>query len=300
MTRPCAAPLPPAGKPLFAVPPGSCDCHTHLLGPYDRHPPNDERGYSAPEASSDHLIGLMDSLGLDRAVIVTPTAYGTNNAVLLEALQRHPDRFGGVAVLGPEATDREIDRLHAAGTRGIRLNLWKRNGVRVWPNGAGMESFDALAPRLAERGWHVQIWINVADLPEILPRLRAVPIDIVIDHMGRIEADKSPADPNFALLCDLMRNDRFWCKLCGSYRLSLKGAPYHDVVPFARALIEANPDHVVWGSDWPHVGYFDDRMPRDRDLLDVVANWTDDPVVVRKLLADNPARLYDFPRAAAK
>jgi predicted TIM-barrel fold metal-dependent hydrolase len=277
------------------VPAGACDCHTHLLGPYDRHPPQDERGYSAPEAPAEALMALLDSLGLARAVVVTPTAYGTNNAVLLDALARYPDRLRGVAVLGPDATDREIDRLHEAGARGIRLNLWKRNGVRVWPN--GMESFEALAPRLAERGWHIQIWINVADLPEILPRLRAVPIDIVIDHMGRIEADRTPEDPNFALLCRLMRDERFWCKLCGSDRLSLVGAPYADVDPFARALLVANPDRVVWGSDWPHVGYFDDRMPRDRDLLAAVGRWTADPVLRRKLLSDNPARLYGFPAA---
>jgi 2-pyrone-4,6-dicarboxylate lactonase len=292
MTRPCAAPLPPDGKPTFAVPAFAYDCHTHLLGPYDRHPPQDERGYSAPEARAEALISLLDSLGLWRAVVVTPTAYGTNNAVLLEALTNYPDRFRGVAVLGPDATDKEIDRLHDAGTRGIRLNLWKRNGERVWPNGVGMESFDALAPRLAERGWHIQIWINVVDLPEILPRLRSVPIDIVVDHMGRIEADKTPADPNFSLLCSLMRDDRFWAKLCGSDRLSLKGAPYTDVDQFARALIAANPDRVVWGSDWPHVGYFDHRMPRDTELLNVVSRWTNDQVIIRKLLADNPARLY--------
>lgn len=292
--RACLGPVPPGERPTFDIPPGACDTHVHVFGPYADYPLSDNRSYTAPEATAQTLLHLMDSLGLSRAVIVNATAYGTDSGALVAALRTNRKRFRGVAVLGPETTDAELDRLHAAGVRGIRLNLFRRNGAMVYRNGADLTSLDALGPRLAERGWHVQVWVNVADLPELQPRFAAYPLDIVIDHMGRIEADKDPSDPNFALLCSLLRNDRYWCKLCGADRLTLLGPPYRDIDRFARALIDANVDRLVWGSDWPHVAYFDDRVPRDAELLSLMGRWTADPQVRRKILVDNPAKLYDF------
>ncbi|WP_407792393.1 amidohydrolase family protein [Pigmentiphaga litoralis] len=294
MINPVAGPLPFGQKPEFQVPKGACDCHVHIFGPYQKYPLGDSRSYSPPEAPVEMLLALMDSMSLDRAVVVNGTAYNRDSRILYDALQGHRDRLRGIAVLDPDTTtDAELDRLHAAGVRGIRINLYKKDGKLAYLGGSGMQAFDVLAPRIAERGWHAQVWINVADLPDLHSHFSKVPIDIVVDHMGRFVPSAGVEERGFRLLCDLVaEGNRYWTKISGADRMTETGAPYLDIDPFARALIAANPDRLVWASDWPHVNHA--AMPLDVDLLNLVSRWTDDEVVIRKILSDNPQRLYDF------
>lgn len=292
MTRSCAGPAAPGRGPSFAVPPGSCDCHVHVLGPYDRYPLAAERSYTPPACPVEDLLALWASLGIERGVVVTPSASGFDNRVVLDALRAHPDRLRGVVLLAPDATDAVLDAMTDAGVRGMRLNLFRRDGKPVYRGGAGLDALDALGPRLAERGWHVQVWIEAGDLVEVAPRLAKLPMPVVIDHMGRMSADKGTDYPGFRLLCEGLKEGRFWTKISGADRLSVAGPPFRDVDPLARALIEANPDRVVWGSDWPHVAYFDKPVPADADMLDLLARWAPDAGIRHKILVDNPDRLY--------
>ena len=264
------------------MPPGACDCHVHIFGPYDKYPLGGERSYTPPEAPVEMLLALMGSLDLDRAVIVNGTAYNKDSRILSDALTAHRDRLRGVAVLNPEVTtDAELDRLHAAGVRGIRINLYKKDGKLAYLGGVGLKGFEVLAPRVAELGWHVKVWINVVDLPDLHPVFAKVPVDILVDHMGRFVPEQGVGEPGFQLLCNLLRDSgRYWSKISGADRMSTMGSPYTDVDPFARALIAANPDRLVWASDWPHVNHA--RMPLDVELLNLLPRWSDDPVVVRK------------------
>lgn len=288
-----AGPRPFGKRPSFAVPRGACDCHVHIFGPYSDFPLGGSRSYTPPEAPAEMLIALMDSLGLDRAVIVNGTAYNKDSRIMVAALEAYPHRLRGVGVLDAETSDVELDRLHQAGVRGIRINLYRKDGRLAYLGGVGMDAFDALAPRIAERGWHAQVWINVADLPELLPGFDKYPIDIVVDHMGRFVPASGTQEPGFNLLCDLLRDHgRYWTKVSGADRMSVAGSPYLDVDPFAKALIGANPDRLVWGSDWPHVNHA--SMPLDVELLNLLPRWTVDETIIKKILADNPAKLYDF------
>jgi 2-pyrone-4,6-dicarboxylate lactonase len=288
-----AGPIPFGAKPSFTPPPLSCDCHVHLFGPYDKFPLGDERSYTSPEAPVEMLIGLMDSLGLGRAVVVNGTAYNKDSRILIDALQRYPDRLRGIGVLDLDTTDQELDDLHAAGVRGIRINLYRRAGVIAYRGGVGMEVFHKLGPRIAERGWHVQVWINVTDLPEIKLELDKVPVDIVVDHMGRFEPAGGIREPGFALLCALLKDHGgYWTKISGADRMSTAGSPYSDTDVFAKALVESNSQRVVWGTDWPHVNHA--TMPLDAELLSLLDRWIADPAVLQRILVDNPAKLYDF------
>lgn len=291
MTSPCLPPLPPGRQPRFAVPPGACDCHTHVFGPYRRFPLAEDRSYTMPETPAEAHIAHLDALGFDRGVVVTASVQGTDNSTLLDALRRHPARLRGVAVLGAEATDRELDELHAAGVRGVRLNLsgHMRNGV-------GMEVLPSLAPRLRERGWHIQVWAYGERLLEALPALAPWGMELVVDHMGRPPPGEAGlASPGFRLLCDWLRDGRAWVKISGADRVTEGAAPWSGADPIARALIAANPDRCVWGSDWPHVAYYPPRpVPEDAALADKLAEWMPEEALRTRVLVDNPARLYGF------
>ncbi|PLZ02895.1 amidohydrolase [Burkholderia sp. WAC0059] len=296
MTRPCLGPLPPPAAVPFAVPPLACDCHAHVFGPYGFFPLADERSYTPPENPPARFVAQLDAMGFARGVAVTASVYGTDNRSLVDALQRYPARLRGVAVLAGDTPEAELDRLTQCGVRGARFNLYRRDGRNVYRNGSGLDDLRALAPRLAARGWHAQIWVHAPDLPELAPVLRALSIGLVIDHMGRMSVARGTADAGFQCLLSMLADGSAWAKVSGADRVSEAGAPYDDVTDFEAAILAANPEQVVWGSDWPHVNYFEAaRMPDDGALFAHFVRAVPDAARREAVLVHNPARLYDFP-----
>lgn len=297
MTRPCLPVLDTITPPAFKAPLGACDSHAHVFGPYSRFPLAEDRSYSPAEYPAEAFIAHLDQLGLARGVLVTASASGTGvgNAVVIDALRQYPTRLRGVAVPAADTSDAELDAWHDAGVRGARFNLYQMDGHAVYRNGAGIEVLEALAPKLRERGWHAQIWIHAPDLVEMAPRLKKLGLPLVVDHMGRMSTTRGVNDPGFQMLCRLLSEGSAWTKISGADRTNPGGAPYSAVDPFATALLAANPDQVVWGSDWPHINYFDPAlMPDDGVLFNLLARWMPDPVMRERVLVRNPAKLYGF------
>jgi predicted TIM-barrel fold metal-dependent hydrolase len=290
MSRP---PLERTLASAYVPPPGACDAHVHVFGDPDVHPYGEERSFTPPPGLTlAALDRLHERLGIERSVIVQTGIQSPD--VLLEALRAEPRRLRGVAVLKGDAEDRQIDALHEAGVRGVRVNLFRRAGRQVYRGGAGFDDIAALAPRIRRLGWHIQAWLDAEDLPYWAPRLLELGMDVVVDHMGRITTDRGVHSPGFAHLCELLGSGRVWCKLSGADRISVAGSPYEDAVPYARALIAANSRRVVWGTDWPHVNYFDETVPDDDGLLDLIPAYVPEPEDRQRLLVENPRELYQF------
>ena len=295
MTRPCLGPLPEPAVAFSDVPSQACDSHAHTFGPYERFPLAGDRSYTPPENPPARFIAHLDRMGFERGVVVTASVYGVDNSALADALRRYPSRLRGVAVLAADTSDAELDRLTELGVRGARFNLFRRDGQTVYRNGAGLDALRALAPKLAARGWHAQIWIHAPDLVELEPVLRSFSIDLVIDHMGRMSVGRGVTDSGFQRLLAMLADGVAWTKISGADRVTVQGAPYDDVTPFFDAIVAANPQQVVWGSDWPHVNYFDAaQMPDDGALVSLFARAIRDAALRRAILTDNPARLYGF------
>jgi len=296
MTQPC---LPPLGNfsPLsFEMPRGACDSHAHVFGPFDSFPLADDRSYTPQEYPAPAFVAHLDRFNLDRGVLVTGSANGTDNRTLLGALNAYPDQLRGVVVPSNTTTPAELAAWHDAGVRGVRINLFKRDGQAVYRNGVGLEVLEALAPIIAGFGWHAQIWIHAPDLPELAPRLLRLGLPLVIDHMGRMATSRGVNDSGFQFLCRMLSEGTAWVKLSGADRNGATGQPYTDVSPFALALIKANIDRVIWGSDWPHINYFKaEDIPDDGALVNLLAQWLPNETQRHRVLVDNPEKLYDFP-----
>lgn len=285
--------LPLTGPAQFVPPAGACDAHVHVYGDPSRYPYLAERSFTPPLGQTlQALDALHQTLGFARSVIVQSGSQGP--AVMLDALRAEPARLRGVAVLKGDVGDAELQALHEAGVRGMRVNLFQRGGVQVYRGGAGLADLEAIAPRVRRFGWHVQAWLDADHLVHWAPRLLGLGLEVVVDHMGRITTDRGVDSPGFDHLCSLLRAGRVWCKLSGADRISVAGRPYADAVPYARALLAANRDRVVWGTDWPHVNYFDDTVPADTDLVDLLPQIAADAADRQRLLVDNPQALYDF------
>jgi predicted TIM-barrel fold metal-dependent hydrolase len=294
--------LHPASRPSFAVLKGACDCHVHVFGPFDRFPLSASRSYTPPPALTADLISRMDIAGVERAVIVQPSAYGTDNRCTLDAVRAHPDQLRAVAVIDGTEPDQLLEGMHRSGVRGIRLNIISGGG----PTAASFRAMiERVARHIAPLGWHIQIYAPLATIAEQTSLLRELPTDIVIDHMGKPDAAAGPDQPGFAVLLDLLRTGKFWVKLSGPYRISPDLLGNASVVRIARALLAAAPDRAVWGSDWPYLGGHAgvarhdappiDYRPIDYGrLLSVAPEWAGNEVLLRKVLVDNPARLYGF------
>ena len=287
MTQPCPGPI-PATTPRLKAPQGACDTHVHILGPYDRFPLNENRSYTAPEAPLEDLLVLLETLGLERAVIVHGSAHGTMLGATEDAIVRMRGRARGVAVVEPDITDRELERLNEVGFRGLRFTTLLRGG-------SGIANIETMAARIRPLGWHVQLFIDgPTQLADLIPMLRDLPVDLVVDHMGHFTPSDGVDHPAFRALLDLVRGGRCWVKLSGAYRKTETGPPFDDMTPFAQALIEARSDRMVWASDWPHVMLTDRAMPDDATSLDWALNWGVDEATMRAILAENPAELYGF------
>jgi predicted TIM-barrel fold metal-dependent hydrolase len=275
--------------PAGALPPGACDCHVHVFGPSARYPFAADRTYTPPEASFRSYQAVMRDLGLTRAVLVQPSVYGTDNRAMLDALSQDGPNLRGVAVIGApdDCGEDDLAALDAAGVRGVRIN-------HLFPAAEGTDNLDALAARIAPFGWHLQVLIDVAETTGLAKRLGSLPVATVIDHLGHMPAALGSDHPGFQDLLALLREGRSWVKLSAPYRLSARsGPPYDDVRPFAEAVLEAAPDRVVWGSDWPHPAIEGPR-PHPATLLDPLFDWVDDADLRRRVLVENPVRLYGF------
>lgn len=282
----CRPPDPDPRPPRFRAPPGATDCHFHVFGPAERYPYQSARKYTPPDASPAAFRHLADVLGIERAVVVQASVYGSDNRRLLDALPQIGLPARAVVVVPPTVTDAALDAMHAAGARGVRI-------IATHPGGLAPDGLGAFGARLAARGWHLQLMLSPAQLLTLEAELAALPCPFVIDHFAGIPAAGGTAQPAFQALLRLMRTGRSWAKLSAAYHCSTAAPPYGDLVPFARALVAAAPERLVWGSDWPHV-YFEGEMPNTTVLFDRLLDWLPDPALRRQVLADNPARLYDF------
>ena len=265
---------------------GGWDCHAHLFGPYDRFPLAADRSYTPPEAVASQYLSLLSRLGLSNGVLVHPSAYGDDFSLLFDALSRH-DSLRGVIVVRP-GTLATLDGLRDKGIRAARFS--HRSGTGA--NFAGSASLDdllALAPRLADAGLHAELWTDCKALPDIAPRLRSLPVAVVIDHMGGFDVARGIDDAGFRCLLALLEERKASVKLC-AYRNLLGTSDFELGRPFHDAMLKANPEGLVWGSDWPHLRVT--PAPDTVGLLDVLKRWTPEPALREKILVSNPRALY--------
>ncbi|MCE9638714.1 MAG: amidohydrolase family protein [Betaproteobacteria bacterium] len=283
--QPCAAPDLNPRRPSIAVPPGACDCHAHIFGDPARYPYKTVRRYTPSAASVDDYRHMLKVLGIERAVIVQ-TGIFHGNDVTYDVLQESNGKWRGIALLDGGVTTQEIARLNDAGFRGVRLN--PRN-VKA----DDLKDMEIIAQKIAPFGWHLQFHLDARDLVTLADRLRRLPVEIVVDHLGHMPVDAGVDHPGFHELLAMLHEGRCWVKLSSPNRFGDPRPPYPSVLPYARALVEAAPDRCVWATDWPH-SRFAGFMPNDGDLLDLLATWVPDAGVRKKILVDNPARLYGF------
>jgi 2-pyrone-4,6-dicarboxylate lactonase len=281
--------------PRFRLPAGAVDAHCHVFGPAAEFPFAPERKYTPCDAGKEALFALRDHLGFARNVIVQATCHGADNRALVDACLASNGRARGVATVRRDISDEELQRLHDSGVRGVRFNFVKRL-VDFTPKDELLE----IAQRIATRGWHVVIYFEAQDLPELKDFFTALPTIVVVDHMGRPDVGKPVDGPEFAFFLDFMQeHPNVWCKVSCPERLSVSGPKaldgeanaYRDVVPFARRVVERFPDRVLWGTDWPHPN-LKDHMPDDGLLVDFIPHIAPTPDLQQKLLVDNPMRLY--------
>jgi predicted TIM-barrel fold metal-dependent hydrolase len=282
-----AAALPPKPPAL------ACDCHCHVFGPAARFPYAQPRSYTPDDAPLETYLALLDRLGFDRGVLVQPSAYGTDNAAMLDALERAPARLRGVAV-GANLDAATLRAWHRLGVRALRANEFRRDGKPYYQNGVGLADVMPLMPLLAEFGWHLQLWIDARDLPGMLPALARVTVPVVVDHMGRMDYRHGVTHSGFQALLREVGTGRMWAKLSGTYRLGAHAPDYDEARPFHDALLAANPANLIWGTDWPHPRP-EGPVPDAARLRDLFLAWTPSPAHRQAILAENPARLYDFP-----
>jgi 2-pyrone-4,6-dicarboxylate lactonase len=279
---------PHPSKPAFRPPPGAIDAHCHVFGPGDAFPYAPERRYTPCDAPAARLFELRDFLGFQRNVIVQATCHGADNRALLDAIERSDGRARGVATVRADVGAVELAALHAGGVRGVRFNFVKRLADSV-----PRATLANIAARIAPLGWHIVIYFEAADLPQLFDFIASLPTTVVIDHMGRPDVSQPVDGPEFELFVRLMREQpHVWSKVSCAERLSASGGPdYQDVVPFARRLVESFPDRVLWGTDWPHPN-LKTHMPDDGKLVDFIPRIAIRAQLQHRLLVDNPMRLY--------
>lgn len=284
----CKAPDPDTRKPRFRPPPGACDAHCHIFGPGARYPYAPDRTYTPPDAPLEKFTELQSILGLQRAVLVNASCHGTDNAVILDAIAQSNGQYRGVANSDDSFSERDFEALHAGGCRGVRFNFVRHLGGMPDP-----DVFQRVIDLVRPLGWHVVLHLDAADIIGFDSLLKQLPVPFVIDHMGRVPTAAGLEQAPFRHLLELARRDNCWVKISGAERISSLGPPFTDAVPFARALIAAAPDRVLWGTDWPHPNIAR-HMPNDGDLVDLVPLFAPDAATQARILVDNPQRLYGF------
>lgn len=288
MVRPptISGPDPGTRSPSVPLPVAACDCHAHVFGPQRRFPYLPGARYIPPDALPEDYLRMLTVIGCQRAVLVQPTVYGTDNSCMVSALTSGLCSFRGVAVVDEKIADAELDRLHQAGVRGVRVNATAK------AEGLTMAGAPAIAGRIKRLGWHLQFLVHIDQSPNFERDIANLPVPCVIDHFAHVHGSDGPRSTGFQALLGLARMDHVWFKLTGAYRISTQQPLYPDVAALAQGLLAVAPDRCVWGTDWPHPNVT--CMPNDGDLADAFAEWVADGAVRHRVLVDNPARLYGF------
>lgn len=290
----------PATPVSFDVPAGACDCHTHIHGDPAAFPFFPGRVYTPETALPEEMSALHRALHVQRVVIVTPSVYGTDNSATLYGMKARGADARGVAVIDDKTPEGELDAMGRAGVCGIRLNL--ATGGSNDPS-AGRKRFEAAVERVQKRKWHVQMYTNLAVISSIKELVAASPVPAVFDHFGGARAELGAGQPGFADLLELVRSGKAYVKISGAYRASKLAPDYPDAAPLAKALIAANTDRIIWGTDWPHPNSSSGNPATqvtpllqidDGRILNQLPLWAPDAAVRKKILVDNPARLYGF------
>lgn len=274
--------------PRLKAPPGACDCHMHIFDP--RFPPRADTPYPPPAASVEEYLAVRRRLGLSRAVVVQSVTHGTDNGNLLAALDAFRGTARGVAVIGRDTPDEEIQRLSERGVRGIRFEM--AIGVLPW------DALEEVAGRIAPHGWHIDLQTDGRELPGLVDRLLDLPCPVILDHYGKFVDALAVDHPAVQALVRLLRSGKGWVKLTAPYAgRHRRPEPWPELIPLARAFLDAAPDRVVWGSEWPQsmLPFFGTPIPDHALLLDLLLDYAEDEATIRRILVDNPAELYDFP-----
>jgi predicted TIM-barrel fold metal-dependent hydrolase len=289
-----AGPVANPRKPRENPPPGAWDTHAHIFGPPDRFPYTAGRGYTPPDAPAQNFIALLDHLGFARGVAVQGNAHGYDNRVLLDALARYPQRLRGVAITDTRIAPEMLRDWHKIGMRGLRFHLFSDAGKPGYVRGVGLDVFEVFRKTMAELGWVMQIFCDWRLMAELAPVVREIAreMPVIVDHMLHIPAAHGVSDPNFQALLKLVGDGHAHVKLSAPYRMSARFPDYPDARPFHDALVAANPERLMWGTDWPHPSIAANLMPDDGHLLDLFMDWTPDETTRRRILVDTPQRLF--------
>jgi 2-pyrone-4,6-dicarboxylate lactonase len=284
----CPPPEPNTRTPTFKPPPKSCDAHCHVFGPKALFPYHATSTYEPPDAGKDRLKKLHAILGIERAVIVQASCHGPDNSAMLDAIASSNGAYRGVCIARASFTDADFQRLHDGGVRGVRFNFVTHLGGT--PN---LDAMRSILARVRPLGWHVIIHVNAEDLIKFEEFFSQIEMEIIVDHMGRVPCDQGTGQEAFQILKRFMQRENWWCKICGAERISRAGPPFHDAIPFAQELIALAPSRILWGTDFPHPN-ITRWMPNDGDLLDLLPRFAPDSALQKKILVDNPERLYRF------
>lgn len=283
----CLPPQRDTRRSRMETPPGAVDCHTHIFE--SSYPLVPNRGYTPPDSTLDDMLRMHRQIGIDRVVFTQPSAYGTDNSAILDAMAQIPDRARAVVALDLSVGGDELADLDRQGVRGLRLNLDNVGGMPI-----ELSDVPILAHRIEDLGWHLEFLFAGKDLPDLVPLLRTLPVPVSIGHFGYMPATEGVDYPPFRALVDLVREGNTWLKLSAPNRLGVGDLPpWNEVIPLAQTLIEARPDRMLWASDWPHPNKFTEQ-PNDADLIEQLELWVPDPDLRRRILVENPVALYRF------
>ena len=287
----CQGPDPTPTKAVFDLPKGTIDTHAHIFATEDQYPFSAGRGYTPPEATLESYSQLHEALGgIERAVLTQPSVYGTDNTCMLNAVSKMNGKFRAVVAVDPAITDAQLEQFHENGARGVRVNMVDKGGNPF----DGPKAVQKFTHRIKDMGWHLEVLVKVHEFDDLRATMNAMAVDVSFGHLGYMTTDNPIDHPGFQALLNLLRDGNSWVKLTGSYRITTSAhTPYNDVTPYAQAIIEANEDRVVWGTDWPHP-VFKGNMPNDGALMDQLAVWAPDDAQRTKILVTNPMALYGF------
>ena len=292
----CYPPDPNTRKPRFTPPPHSCDTHFHVFGPPEQFPFVSTHEYTPPAAPLEHYLKMIAVIGIERAMVVQPSVHGLDNSATLDAIKNSKGKFSGVGRIDDKTAKDELKRLHEGGIRGVRFNLLDRPRGNVQ-----LDVLDRCVDHITELGWSLDLHIDMKNLIAQEKRIRNSPVPVVIDHIARVKPAEGLNQPGFQLLLELAKLKHVWVKVSGADKIcntkvhSYFGLPFVEVIPYARAVIAAAPDRVIWGTDWPHSNNFaPGRTPNDGDLVDLLAQFAPDEQTRKRILVDNPAALYGF------
>lgn len=291
---PCAPPDFNPRQPKLLLPKRACDTHAHILGPIAKYAYSPARVYTPPDCLLGDYQNMLSTLGVERAVLVQPSVYGSDNTVMLYAM-RSANAAGtpcrGVAVVDDDVDDADLAKLNEAGVRGVRVNIVDVKDRK--PGTLPMAELTALAKRIASMGWHMEFLMHCDEFPDMDRTFADFPVDIVLGHLGYMKTSLGIDNPGFQALLRLMKAGKAWVKFTGPYRISSEPLPHADTNAFAHALIAANKERVLWGTDWPHV-MVKSAMPNDGELCDLLSAWIPDAATREQVLVKNPAKLYGF------